>query len=133
MMELTQLPTTAQICRQEVDLALPSTDNAVRLREFMCRARETLGVRMLRMTGSWRGSLITYELQKPVTTENMLDELAKIPGVEKAEEIGTKKQDIPRRRIEVILSAGLTTDDHTAVMSIPSNAAISVMNVNADS
>jgi len=132
MVSITQ-STIEQTHDREVALVIPATGDATRLQRFIDRATKIFQARILTMVGSWSETLITLRLEWPVSTEIMLDELMKMPEVEKAEEKRTKIQDIPRQRIQVILGAGSTADDHKAVTLISSDADISTTNVSVDS
>lgn len=112
MANMTQLSTAEQRYHQKVELVIPSTDDAFRLQRFTRGVRETIGARTLTMTGSWKGTVITLGLPKPVPVESIIDILMKLPEVEKAEEKQIKSKDISRQRIEVILGIGPIVDDH---------------------
>ncbi len=112
MANMAQLSTTEETFHQKVELVIPASDDAFRLQRFTRGVRETIGARTLTMTGSWKGSVITLGLPRPVPVESIIDILMKLPGVEKAEGKQTKSKGISRQRINVILGTGPIVDDH---------------------
>ena len=56
--------------------------------------------------GSWKETLVTFEVDKPITTDDMLNKLMNMPGVERVEENQlTKKRGKKPQGILVILAS----------------------------
>ena len=100
MVNIEQATIEEEINHNEVTLVLPSNGDAIRLREFTEKFNQIFGTRILKTTGSWTETLITLERNRAITIANMLDQLANMPEVERAEEKQIKNH---QAKQEVIL------------------------------
>jgi hypothetical protein len=96
--QLTAEEITEETNHNQVTLVLPSNGDATRVREFTDKIRQVFAAKILKVIGSWTETLITVQIDKSVTTEDILNNLVNIPQVERAEknksikERGTQSQ-----------------------------------------
>ena len=107
--------TAEEIHHGQVTLAVPSTGDVTRLQQFINTVRETFAARILIIVGSWRETLITLELDRPIPVATMAKKLVKMVEVEEAQEKKlTKMQGKAGQGILVTLSKSSAVDDYRA-------------------
>ena len=93
-------------------LVIPATDDAIKLQNFISQLRDRFQARIVHMVGSRKETVIT--LQSPMSLDNILQELAKLPEVKNpGEKVLTKINTASGKGYKVTLEADSSTDNKT--------------------
>ena len=106
IVQLTAEEITEETSDNQVTLVLPSNGDATRVREFTDKVKQVFAAKILKIIGSWTETLITVQIDKSVTTEDILDTLVNIPQVERVEKNKSiKEQGTESQCILVVLAS----------------------------
>ena len=70
----------------QVELVIPSTGDANRLYGFIKDVTEVLSAKLVKITGSWEENIVTLELDREISADQMTEHLSNIPEVATAEQ-----------------------------------------------
>ena len=72
--------------KNQAVLILPSTGDANRLYAFIKDVTEVLSAKLVKITGSWEENIMTLELDKEISADQVTEQLSNIPEVATAEQ-----------------------------------------------
>lgn len=98
-----------EINHNQLTLIVPSIKDAARLKEFQEKVKQIFAARIQEIISSWRETLITLELNGPITIPNMLEKLVTMADVEGAQETQIKNQ--ARQKGILVTLTSRDTDD----------------------
>ena len=96
---------TEETNHYQVTLVIPSTGDANRLTEFTDRVGQLFAARILVIIGSSEESVITFRVDGAITIAVMLNQLLKMPEVERVDEKEMKNHHGKQKCIRVILAS----------------------------
>ena len=89
--------------KSQVVLIMPSPGDPNRLYEFIKNVAEVLSAKLVKITGSREENIMTLQLDKAISADQMIEQLSSIPGVTTAE----------RKQVKTVQGA---TDMQTSVI-----------------